>query len=259
MKKILKNISIVLLFGYVGMGMLLYMYQRDFIYFPTQKVKQPYPEVTFIHENESLQIIIVNQGQKEAVIYFGGNSEAVGLSSQKIGKYFPHHTSYLVNYRGYGGSTGVPTEEGIYGDALALYDEIKTKHQKISVAGRSLGSGVASYLASQRTVDKLALITPYDSIESIAQERFPMYPMSILLKDKYSLQNYLEKSSVNKILILLAEDDKVIPYHHSQKLIHSLHFMKVKVVTIKGAGHNNISNDERYYEVLRTFFGKMTL
>ena len=251
------NIAIVLLSAYLIFGIVLYLTQRSFIYFPKEKVTQPYPEMVFTNENESIKVIVTNEGQEKALLYFGGNAEAVGLSSERIAKEFPDYTTYLVNYRGYGGSTGKPTEAGLYSDALFIYDQISKKHTVVNAAGRSLGSSVAAYLASKRKIEKLALITPFDSVEHIAQVRFPLYPMSLLLKDKYDSIKSMEHSTVEKTLILIAENDKLVKEEFTQKLVHSLPFMKVKVVTISGVEHSNVSSNERYYEILRNFFGKM--
>ena len=88
----------------------------------------------------------------DAIIYFGGNAESMAQSSDEIARQFPAFTVYLMDYRGYGRSTGEPSEEGLYSDALKLYDTMKSKYESISIGGRSLGSGIAVYVASQRKV-----------------------------------------------------------------------------------------------------------
>ena len=147
MKKIIKNISILLLLGYVGMGIFLYIYQRNFLYFPTAKMNTSYEKMVLKNENESINIIILNKGYKNAILYFGGNAESMAQSSDYIAQQFPEFTVYLMDYRGYGASTGEPTEEGLYSDALKLYDTIQPQHDRISIGGRSLGSGVAIHVA----------------------------------------------------------------------------------------------------------------
>ena len=98
----------------------------------------------------------------------------------------------------------------------------------------------------------MALITPYDSIQRIAQDRFPIFPTSILLKDKY---NSVER--INEIesptLVILAENDEVIPLRYSVRLIEAFPEQQIIVKTILGAGHNNLSNTDEYYSLLRNF------
>ena len=257
MKKHFYRLISIAAIVYVLFGIYLYLNQKAFLYFPTAKAVQPFPVKVFAINGEKINVIVANPGKEQALIYFGGNAESVGYSSERIAHDFPHYTAYLVNYRGYGGSSGEPSEKALFADALALYDQIKNRHKQISVAGRSLGSGVAAYLSAQRKVDKLALITPFDSIESVAKERFAFYPVSMMLKDKYDSRHYMEKTTAKKILILLAGNDKVVPRDHSMRLIEVLPKKKTKVVTIDQKGHTSISDNERYYEVLRNFFGKM--
>ncbi len=252
MKKILIYLIKLLLLAYITFGILLFINQRDLLYAPTDKIKYIFNEIVFHNDQESINVIVVNDEKAKAILYFGGNGDTVARSAFAFDRFFPKHTVYLVNYRGYGGSSGKPSEKGIYSDALTIFDQIRSKHSDISVLGRSLGSGVATYLASKREFEKLVLITPYDSVQSMAQERFPMYPMSILLKDKYDSVARV-KDIEAKTLVLIAEKDSVITMKHSQKLIDAFPASKVNVKIIKGVGHNNILNDERYYHILQRF------
>jgi len=252
MKKILIYIIKLLLLVYITFGILLFINQRDLLYAPTDKINHLFNEVIFHNDKESINVIILNDKKKKAILYFGGNGDTVALSAFAFDRFFPEHTVYLVNYRGYGGSSGEPTEKGLYSDALIIFDKIRSKHSNISVLGRSLGSGVATYLASKREFEKLVLITPYDSAQSMVQERFPVYPMAILLKDKYDSVARV-KSIEAKTLVLIAEKDSVITMKHSQNLIDTFPASKVDVKIIEGAGHNSILRDDRYYHVLQTF------
>ncbi len=255
MKRILRNISILLLLGYVGTGLLLYIYQRDFIYYPTPKMATSYDEITLQNGGESINVIVLNKGHTNAILYFGGNAESMAQSSAYIAEQFPHLTVYLMDYRGYGSSTGIATEDGLYSDALKLYDTIKPKHSSISIGGRSLGSGIATYVAAHREVSKLALITPYDSIVKVAQDRFPMYPASLLLNETYDSIDRV-KDIKAKTLVIMADLDRVILKERTQKLIEAFAAEQLQVIVIKSRGHIDISSDERYYKVVQDFIGK---
>ena len=180
------RILIIILFIYICIGAFLFFSQKSFIYFPTPKVEHQYDEEIYSFNDAVVKVVVVNKGNKNAVLYFGGNAEAVESNASGFAESFPNYTIYLVKYRGYGGSSGEPSEEKIYSDALNIFDNLKRRHPKVYVVGRSLGSGVATLIASKRDVKKLALITPYDSIQSLAQESFPIFPMFILLRDKYN-------------------------------------------------------------------------
>jgi len=253
--KILFLLIKLLLIIYVGLGILLYIFQRNLLYYPAQKIDYPYKRMAFQNENQNINTIVLNEGKDNAIFYFGGNGESVVYNAEIFAKIFPEFTLYLVDYRGYGWSNGEPTEQGLYSDALVLYDSLKEQYKNINLMGRSLGSGVATYLASKRDIEKMVLITPYDSIRNVAQEMYPVYPMRLILKDQYdSLQN-LEKKSANKVLIVMAEDDSLIPNKHSYTLAKNIPKEILHVEVIKGAGHNSISSFDRYYEILGRYLG----
>lgn len=244
--------------AYLIFAGMLYFKQHSLLYFPTPKIPHYFDEMIFTHQGEDLNIIIVNKGKQKAIMYFGGNKEPVAINADKFASTFPDHTVYLVNYRGYGGSTGIPGEKENYGDAKAIFESLKKQHSDISVMGRSLGSGVATYLASVKDVNKLVLITPYDSIQRVAQARFPLYPMSLLLKDKYN--SALKAKDVKaETLILIAEHDETIKLARTHNLIEAFsesHAAKKSPIiskTIKDTGHNTILESDSYYKFLQEF------
>ena len=244
---------IYILLIYVLVGAVLFFYQRKLIYFPTANIPHNYEQLQLTHENVTLEIIVLNQGKKEAILYFGGNAEAVVYSAEDFLSVFPLQTVYLLNYRGYGGSSGQPSEAGIFADALFLFDKVLEKQAIISVIGRSLGSGVATYLASKRPVEKMALISPFDSITSVAQNIYMIFPVFLMLLDKYDSISRVKEIEA-KTIILVAEHDEVIPRKHSQRLIDEFPPEQITVKIIADSGHNDISNKVEYYQHLKDFF-----
>lgn len=258
MKKIL--IAVLPLFViYIAIGVYLYMRQRAFLYFPTAKITTPYKNIFMENENEKINIIVVHPGHTNAILYFGGNAESMDESADYIAGQFPDLTVYLMEYRGYGLSTGEASEKALYSDALKLYDEIKGKHQRISIGGRSLGSAVATYVAAHREVSKLALITPFDSIINVAQDRYPIYPVKYLLHDKYDSSSRVKEISA-ATFIVIAENDTVIPRKRAEKLIEDFRETRsketLKVDVIENRGHSDISSDARYYKIMQDFIGE---
>ena len=237
---------------YLAVGVLLFIKQRDFLYFPTGKTGHTFDEIIFSNEGESISVIAVSLGMKKAILYFGGNGESVVFSAPDMARLFPSHTVYLFNYRGYGSSSGKPEERGLYSDAQHIYDQIKLRHDDISIIGHSLGSGVVTFLASERDVGKLVLITPFDSIKNVAQKKFWMYPMSLLLKDKFDSIGRVERVKA-QTLVIAAENDEIIGRRHTENLIRAFPAAQIKVEIIKNAGHNTLSADKRYSLLLREF------
>lgn len=241
--------------GYVGIGLLLYTFQYKLLYHPTPKIKIDYPQIVLHQKAADVVVHVLNMGHKNAILYFGGNAESMAQSADYIAAQFPGFTCYLMDYRGFGESTGTPSEAALYRDALALYDRVAKKHARISIGGRSLGTGIATYVAAHRAVSKLALITPYDSIVSVAQGRYPFYPAKWLVKDRYDSLARV-KDIQAKTFIVIAQNDKVIPREHTQKLIDAFNAEQLQVTVIKNRGHMDISDDAGYYKIMQDFIGE---
>jgi len=254
MKSIFISLSSILILVYFGFGLLLYLRQNSFIYYPTPEQSHDGVESrSFSINGETINTFIVNPGQKKAVLYFGGNSEEVGFNAPIFGPALPDSTIYLTNYRGYGGSSGEPSEQVLFADALTLYDELKAQYSSLSIIGRSLGSGVAAHLATHREIDRLVLVTPYDSIENLAQDQYPFYPISLILRDKYKTIDLVDKIKA-QTLIFIAEYDQLIAPKHSLKLASAFPNQQVQVETIPNVEHGNITGHPHYQARLRDFF-----
>lgn len=248
---IVSRALIILFLVYIGLGVYLYVVQRSLIYFPVAETPTQSKSKNFSNEGHNIRVYVLNENSTKAMIYFGGNAENVENNASQFAEMFPDYAVHLVNYRGYGGSSGSPTENGIYSDALAIYDGIQRNYESIAVIGRSLGSAVATHLASHRPIDKLALVTPFDSVQNVAQAQFPIYPMSLLLKDKHD--SYTRAQNVKaKTLIIAAELDRVIKMPHTLRLVKAFD-SDVEFHVLNGVGHNTISSSRNYHEILRKF------
>jgi pimeloyl-ACP methyl ester carboxylesterase len=236
----------------------LYFAQRSFIYFPsfTQPVAvQPNYELT--SNGFLLKGWVLNEGKSDAILYFGGNGESVEYNLPQFRKIFSNKAVYMLSYRGYGSSAGKPTEAGIYADALALYDNIQEKHGAVSVIGRSLGSAVATYVATSREINAVVLVTPFDSVKNLAKGQFPIFPIELLLKDKFLSIERAGNISADS-LIIYAGNDQVVPESNTKRLIAAFGSKQLEVVKINGAGHNSISDYIEYETALEEFFKSAT-
>jgi uncharacterized protein len=235
----------------------LYWMQTDFLYHPTKAESHDYSTLKIKNEVGSLNVFVLNPGQKHAILYFGGNAEnmldVADFFSSKLfeSSKLNNHTLYLMEYRGYGDSDGKPSEQAIMSDAFELYETIQDQFQSISLIGRSLGSGVAVQVAAAKPINKLVLVTPYDSIKNVAQLRFPFAPVSFLLRDKYLSEEYVQAITA-PTLVLVAESDRVIPRGHTDNLIQTFKNAPQSIV-IKQTTHNNIVNNPLYIELISSF------
>ncbi|WP_078120849.1 alpha/beta hydrolase [Thiosocius teredinicola] len=238
---------------YAGFGVYLYFAQRSFMYFPTPQREVTEAQSELLHSGgETLKLWVVSPGKSHAVIYLGGNAEDVSANIYDLRHALPDRTVYLMNYRGYAGSTGSPTQEGLFEDALSLFDAIAGRHESVAVIGRSLGSGVATYLASRRPVAKLILVTPFDSSLALAQRYYPVYPMSLMLKDKYPSDSFAPKVQANALL-LAGEHDNLVPTAHTQRLLDAFPQGRASLTLLPNAGHNDISGYSDYWRAISQF------
>ena len=251
--KSLVSVVTFLALAYLGFGSFLYLKQRSILYYPTPSIAHSFEEQPFTNDGLVINVVVVNPGQEKAAIYFGGNGEPVALTASNFAP-LTNTSFYFLEYRGYGNSEGEPSEQGIYADALQLFDTVSHKHADVSVIGRSLGSGVATYIAVHREVEKLVLITPFDSITSVAQSRFPIYPAQLIIKDTYD-SVARAASLMSTTLVLVAAKDGVVPGPHTDALVAQMNPARTRVVQLPGTGHNTITAHLDYLSLIRDHIG----
>jgi pimeloyl-ACP methyl ester carboxylesterase len=228
----------------------LYFFQRSLIYYPQPSANGTASRMNLRSGEVDLVIAIRDRPGPAAVIYFGGNAEDVSQSLPELSQAFSERALYLMNYRGYGGSAGSPSEAALHNDALALFDMARANHQDIVVVGRSLGTGIAIRLATQREASRLVLVTPYDSLQELAAAQFPLFPVRWLLGDKYESNRHAPGIAA-PTTIVLAEHDEVIPRASTERLFTRFAPGVAKLTVVPGTGHNTVSNHPLYLELLR--------
>jgi fermentation-respiration switch protein FrsA (DUF1100 family) len=245
---------VALLVGiYLAFAAFLYLYQRRLIFFPVPRDEAfSATEISIDNQGTRLHGWVLNPGRSAAVIYFGGNSEMITHRREFFEDVFRDYTVYLVDYRGYGNSEGKPTEAGLFSDALAIYDSMAGRHDSIIAYGRSLGSGVAVYLAAQRALEKLILLTPYDSVAAIGQKSYPIFPVSYLIRDRFDSASRAGDIDV-PVLITAAEQDREISLSHTMALKQAFTRAPLDYQVIAGAAHNDIVDFPAYRETVRSF------
>ncbi len=257
MQALLTRLLLLSVIVYVGLGVTLYSAQRSLLYHPTSPENHTdhaaRGEALRVDSGDvSLQVWRLNPGRERAIIYFGGNAERVLANAQMFARIFEDATVYLPEYRGYGGSSGNPSEAALYADAETIYGRFANRHTRIAVIGRSLGSGIATYLASVRKVDRVVLVTPYDSIEAVAANRYPIYPIALMLEDKFPSIHYMNEID-SPTLVLIAERDRVIPRQHTDALMEAFGGTELISAVLPGTTHDTISMSTEYATLLGAF------
>lgn len=190
---------------------------------------------------------------QDLFVYLAGRGEDVRATAQAL-RWLPEGFGFAaVNYRGVADSEGHPSEIASVQDANRLAHHLRKAfpNARLHVVGRSLGTGVAIQLAARQDFASLQLVTPYDSLLEVAKLRFPLVPLSLLLRHRFNSLAH-SKEVAAKTQVLLAEQDVVVPHEHSARLIDAWP-TPVSVETIPGSDHHNIMKLEETWLQLVDF------
>ncbi|HVG17199.1 MAG TPA: alpha/beta hydrolase [Chitinophagaceae bacterium] len=251
-------------FIYIGSGLLAYLFQDLLILHPKRlppnhkfHFSEPFTELNVKAEgNRNINIIQFSPREpaKGVVLYFHGNMRNIERYAGFAALFTKHqYDVWMIDYPGFGKSTGKATEEKMCDDALMLYKlaEKKFTPQNIIVYGKSLGTGVASYVAANRPCKKLILETPYYSMKDLARHYLFLFPVNLLLK--YTLPTYKNlKHTKAPVTLLHGTKDEVVPYKQSLKLLAEN--PNVELVSIENGRHNNLAQFPRYVEKIDSLF-----
>lgn len=244
--------------GYAAVCGLVYLRQQTLLYRPAKPTKLTPPGQVVLAENKrgpEMKGWVDNPGQPLALVYFGGASEPIELRRDSLAQSFPHHTRYLIPYRGFGPNSHLlPDERAIKDDALRLVRHVKRRHEGLHIIGRSLGTGMAIHVAARIPVLAMGLITPYDSILEVAKGHYKWLPVARILKDRF--ESWRDASRVEiPVITCLAEIDKVVPSHRTDALLRHLP-NKPSCHTIKGSNHRTIAQCDELWSQISGFFSQ---
>jgi len=139
----------------------------------------------------------------------------------------------------------------LVGDAVALFDQVAPQYASIAVLGRSLGSGVAVQLAAKRPVERLVLVTPFDSLVRVAAGYFPWVPVNALMRERFESWRYVGAIRC-PVLVIQAEEDGVIPAARTKALVGAFG-QPPALQVVADAGHNTIQDYADYRVSLDRF------
>ncbi len=251
---------IVLLYCIIGIA---FYYLQDYILFHPEPLSgktkyqfaNKYDEINILfNKTTTLNIIQFKTNDsiaKGVVLYLHGNRKNIGWYA----KYASNFTSngyevWMLDYPGFGKSTGKFAEQELYGYALQLYKLARTKYKPVEIIiyGKSLGTCIASQLASVRDCKYLILETPCYSMTSLVAHYFPIYPVSRMLHYHFPTNEYL-KDATAPIIIFHGTDDGVVPYSNAKRLIPVLKHND-EFITIDGGSHNDLNSFPLFHQKL---------
>lgn len=254
-------VLLVVLVAYLVISVALYFLQDYFLFKPEKLSK----DFQFYYDNQEIEeynietrdgatingLRFKSENPKGVVFYLKGNSKSI----KGWGKFAVDFTRHgydviMVDYRGFGKSTGRRTQKAVKRDMQVIYNKIKDKvsEKYIILYGRSMGSGFAAKLASMNNPRMLILDAPYYSLSKVAKKYIPFMPLSLLIK--FPMPTYKWLKYVNcPIHIIHGTDDRLIPYKTSVKL-SKIKPELTQLHTVIGGGHKNLNNFESYHKML---------
>lgn len=251
-----------LLFIYILGAVLLYAFQEKFIFLDGQLPKDyafefnsKFREVDLTTtDGANLNAIhFAAKSPKGIIIYFHGNRGDLTRWGGIVEDYVKLNYDVLVmDYRGYGKSVGKRSMENLLNDAELFYQYALTlfPENEITIYGRSIGTGLASWLAGKHQPKRLILETPYYSLNSVAQRYYPIYPSKLALSYNFQSFKYL-KTARCPIYIFHGTDDSVVPYTSGKRLHESLPKGQSEFISIEGGRHKNLVEFETFNKELR--------
>ena len=221
------RIVVILCAVYLGVCLLLYLLQDRMLFFPRPLEQEPVGSHVEPAEVErgaiTLRGWLVNRRSDGPLLfYFSGNAEEVSDLADVFARL--DAVTVLMNYRGYGSSSGKPTAADLIDDAAAVVGEMRRRlgsDRPVVLFGRSLGSGIAALTARSQAVDGVILMSPYRSIEAIARRRYPFAPVGWMLRQDIDATLALE-ALPERVLVLHARSDRVVPTRESRAFLEML-------------------------------------
>ena len=264
----LSSAAAILALVFVGFPLFVYFMQDRLLFYPQRLdaasreavgKRFPFAREIFIQSegSERLQAWHVpGAAERPLVIYFGGNAEEVSWMIEDARSRVPGIGWLLVNYRGYGASEGMPSEAMLSADALRWHDHAVAElgAKDVIAFGRSLGSGPAVYLASQRPLKAVVLVTPFDSLVEVAKRHYPLLPVSLMLRHPYDSIGLAPKITV-PLLCIAAARDEVIPAAHARRLFEAWGGPK-RWLLLEEAGHNTTDSHPLFWQNVGEFLAK---
>jgi pimeloyl-ACP methyl ester carboxylesterase len=262
LRRIAIGVVVLVVLAYLGALAALYVLQRDFQYDPEE-------EITELSQTKlagaELVVIPTADGQtisgwyqapqpgKPLIFYTKGNFGTFTAEHERYEAWTSDGYGFLAfDYRGFPMSPGTINETNMLADSIAAFDWAQAKGFPIVIWGRSIGTGPASYVASQRDADALYLETPFDSAVSVGQERYWFFPIGLLMLDQFRLDLWI-KDVTEPTFVAVATGDKTIPVAHGRHA-YELVPNKAGFWEQRGAGHSDLWDAGEWAAHARPFF-----
>ena len=225
---ILSIVGLVVLI-YLTITFVLYYSQRSLLYHPSEnnysgdKLIVPIDKVKILTD-DNIELVAWHHKKNDnykTILFLHGNAGSLENRIHKINHFNDMDVNFLiVAWRGFSGNKGKPTENGLYIDAKSAVKWLKNKgvnEEEIIIYGESLGTGVGTEIAQNKNFAGIILESPFTSMVDAGADKYPIFPIRLLLKDKYESYKKI-KNIKSPILIMHGEVDKIVPFWMGKKM-----------------------------------------
>ena len=270
-RRVLTSILFILVAGYAGVLLILYLGQSRLLYLPTpgldatpDAVGLPFEAVS-LRTEDGVRIaawwIPPPPAGRGAVLFFHGNAGNISHRLPSLRTFHDLGVGVLiVSYRGYGPSEGRPSEGGTYCDARAAWEHLvgdrRIPPHEIVLFGRSLGGAVATNLAAEVTAGGLIVESTFTSVPDLAAELFPWAPARLIARLRYDSRRRMQEVG-SPVLVIHSRDDEIIPFRHGEALYDAAGEPK-RFLEMRGS-HNEafVVSDREYRQALAAFLSSV--
>ena len=225
------NIFLIVFLVYFLITLFLFFYQRKLLYHPSVNSRSSYTldhdieELTIPSENDLISWYYKKNKNYKTLVFFHGNAGDLSNRIYKLNELSKLKLNYLIfAYRGFNGSEGKPSEEGLYKDAENVIKWLKSKNvleKNIVLYGESLGTAVAIHTAQSKNFSGIILEAPFTSMIDLGQKYYPFFPIKFLLKDKYESKKKINNIN-SPVLVMHGEKDKIVPFYMGKEIFEIL-------------------------------------
>ena len=257
---------LTLVFFYILLSIVVFFFQRNLLYHPS--VDKHLNDQVLIEPTEIEKVKITTEDKIDligwfynkdlekfkTILFFHGNAGSLENRTYKLNHFKDLNVNFLIiAWRGYSGNKGKPNELGLYEDAKSAIQWLKAKSVKeknIILYGESLGTGVAVEIAQNKNYAGVILESPFTSMVNMGKKYYPIFPVSILLKDKFESYKKINNIFI-PVLIMHGKVDKIVPYDMGKKMYELAN--EPKFFYSQDYGDHMIEYDEKLLLALKKF------
>ena len=260
--------GVALLCLYIGAAALLYTSQRSLMYFPETvhttpaQAGLPEAEETTLTTADGEHLVAWHAAPREdrpVILYFHGNGGSLRYRAERFRKLVADGIGLIgIEYRGYGGSSGNPSETGLIADGEAAYAFAAARYpiDRLVIWGESLGTGVAVAVAAERSIGRLILEAPFTSAAAVAATRYWYMPVSLLMKDQFRSDQRIGKITA-PVLILHGVHDRIIPFFMGERMFELTTAPNRHIVRFLDGDHEDLDRHGALHAVGRFLAGDL--